>query len=221
MSNNATKYTEEEMNAMRISAMLQGMNPDDIQNQLANAFEDEEDFDIEIIDEEKPKKKRKSTSKIDKVGSEKQEFTTKLTTIPELPEFENVKRNLSIPVTLNSHDIHYKEQYWGIPTRTLNYMLEIVKIPKVAKDISNIMNASSEEERNKAVAGEVRYFKIVNYDENVPYTARELGYIKLSRDKQGRLKARTHLLHTALTQNRINEGTMSKQLASKTQELIS
>ena len=197
------KYTEEEMQAMKVMAMLQGVDPSTIQN------EEVEDIEIEIEDE-KPKK-RKAKAKEVTVGSENQVFTTKQRFIEDREEFAKLKKQIDMHINFNEHDIHYKEQYWGIPERTVLYHLELVKLPKVAQDISNLMNDNSLEEREKADKGLVRYYKVVTY-ENVVSKIREIGYVKVE-NKNGRMSCTIKVLGTTLKQCNANPDRVKKTIS--------
>jgi hypothetical protein len=191
---------------------------------LATKYEDtyeDDDFELEIVDEDdaKPKKGRK--------GKKKEHDSTATVTgmstmrkITEAEQFKGLKRDLTMSATLSSHEIHYKEQYWPVPTRVIDYLIEIVENPKVAKDISDMMNNKSEAERKKAEDGEVRYFKIINYDINIPYRARELGYIKVYKDNSDKLKTRIHLLDDMLKLNNIDYNKTLKLVEKKAAEII-
>lgn len=209
------KYTKEELNAMRINAMLQGIDPSTITNE---PIEDTEDFEIEIVDEEKPKKKKKAKSKSLPIGSENQTFTTTQQFIEEREEFKGLRTSIDFNITYNEHDIHYKEQYWGIPERTVKYSIELVKIPKVAKDISDLMNNNSPVERDKAEKGLVRYYKVVTY-ENVVHKIKEVGYIKVVNNK-GKFAGTVKVLGNILKSSNANPEKVTKNLMKVLNDII-
>lgn len=188
------KMTKEEENAMKIQAMLQGISFEDLleANMLA---EDDDDIEIEIEDEEKPKRKsRKKESKSTPVA---QHF------VPELEQFAKLNRGLKLNVNYNEHDIHYKEQLWNIPTRTIEYEIELVRNIKIAKDMANMFNHGSDEERKKAEEGIVRYFKVINHEENVYHKIREIAYIKVVEDN-GKFRTQLYVKSKLLKENNAN-----------------
>lgn len=186
------KYTKEELAAMKVRAMLQGIDPSTITNEILDS--DEDDIDIEI-ENEKPRKRRKASDKESSINT--------VVEIEELEQFSCLKRNLVIPINFLRHDIPYKEQLWGVPERVVNYNIEIVKNPKIARDISNKMNGNSVEEAEKATKGLVRYFKIITYD-TVPFKAKEIGYIKVFVDNNNKIKTKVKISKTQMKENNIN-----------------
>ena len=182
----AKKLSKEERAAMQVQAMLQGISLDEMLERVE--LEDEPD-DIEIVieDEKKGKKKAKrKTAKEEKIGSENQVFTTKQSYVPEEECFKRVNRDLHMNVTYDKHDIPYKEQFWPVPERTVEYHLEMINMPKKAKDISDLMNKGSAEERKLAEDGKVRYMMLVNHDENVSHKIREIAYVRVA-ENNGKL----------------------------------
>lgn len=215
-------YSREDVAAFDLFARLQGIDP----SQLATDTETLEepagiDYDIEFEDEPK-KKTRGSKSK----GSGKSRSTKPKAeprpavryTVPELEEYAKLNRGIQIEVTQKSHDIKYKEQSWGIPVRHIKYNIEIINQIKVAKDMSDKFNAKSEEERQKAEQGLVRYFKIVSY-ENIPYRSREIGYIKVE-FKNGKMEMKTLLAKTAMKENNIDPDKVAKTIKSIRSQLL-
>ena len=195
------KYTEEEINAMRINAMLQGLDPSTIMNEEL----EEDDIEIEIEDE-KPKKKKKNSEPLVILPS----------TIEMKPAFEKLAKGGKLNVTYNGHDIHYKEQLWGIDTRIVEYQIELVNIQKVARDCVEKFHGNSAEFKEKANNGDVRYMKVICYLDNIPYRAREIAWIEIV-SVNNKLKSKVHIDKVQLKQNNINpeklEKSISKELA--------
>lgn len=210
------KYTNEELNAMRINALLSGVDPSTIQNVSAD---EEDDFEIEIVDEPSTTTKTKRRKTKQEKSSSATDFTTKTSYIDELDAYKNIKRNAVLPVKFGQHDIHYKEQLWNIPTRTVIYNLEVVKMPKVAKDISDIMNSKSDDEREKASSGQVRYIKLVTY-ESIPHAVSVLGYGKIFTDKDGKLKTRVYVDKKTVSNCTVNYDTLVREFKTKMQEVV-
>ena len=192
------KYTQEELNAMKINALLQGLNPEDIQNEPV-----EDDFEIEIEDE-KPKKSSKAKK-------EEKPSNNGLHLVPNLDEYSKLNTGLSMNVTFNEHDIPYKEQLWGIPSRTLVYTLELVKQCKKAKDIARDISKNSAEEIKKADLGQVRYFRLVCHDENILNVIREIAYVRVE-SISGKLKTKIFVNNKLLKENNANPERVKKNL---------
>lgn len=190
------KMTKEEENAMRIQAMLQGLSFDELL--AANISSEDVDDDIEIeIEDEKPKKKGRQK----KASEDKPAATQHL--VPELEQFSKLNRNLKLNITYGEHDIPYKEQLWPIPARVVEYNIEIVKNIKNAKDIADKFGKASAEERKKAEDGTVRYFRVINYEENVSHLIREVAYIKVTEDN-GKFRTQLFLKSSVLKENNAN-----------------
>ena len=190
------KMTKEEENAMRIQAMLQGLSFDELL--AANISSEDVDDDIEIeIEDEKPKKKGRQK----KASEDKPVATQHL--VPELEQFSKLNRNLKLNITYGEHDIPYKEQLWPIPARVVEYNIEIVKNIKNAKDIADKFGKASAEERKKAEDGTVRYFRVINYEENVSHLIREVAYIKVTEDN-GKFRTQLFLKSSVLKENNAN-----------------
>lgn len=190
------KMTKEEENAMKIQAMLQGISFEELVGASLSS-EDDEDDDIEIeIEDEKPKKKGKGKKKEDKPVAV-QHF------VPELEQFSKLNRGLKINVNYHEHDIPYKEQLWHIDARVIEYNIEIVRNPKIAKDVADMFSKGSAEERKKAEDGIVRYFRVINYEENVSHKIREIAYIKVV-EVNGKFRTQLYVKSKILKENNAN-----------------
>lgn len=207
------KMTKEEENAMKIQAMLQGVPFEELANTYLSS-EDEVDDDIEIkIEDEKTKKKGKGKKKEDKPVVVQH-------LVPELEQYAKLNRGIKLNVNYNEHDIHYKEQLWNIPSRIVEYNVELVRNPKVAKDIADMFSKGSAEERKKAEEGIVRYFRVINYEENVYHKIREIAYIRVAEDSG---KLRTHLIVKSkiLKENNANPEKVKNNLNKLTKSIAS
>ena len=187
------KYTEEEMNAMKIQALLQGIDPSTIQNE-------------EITVEEEPKTKKPAKKRVPKVkdkviGSENQVFTTTQKFVPELEIYSRLKHSLPLMVSYHEHDIHYKDQFWNIPQRSVRYEIELVKAPRVARDIA-MMITKSEVEVAKADEGLVRYYKVVSY-ESILHKIKEIAYVRVEY-KNGKFITNTFIKSKLLKESNAN-----------------
>lgn len=198
------KLTKEEENAMKIQAMLQGISFEELVGASLSP-EDDEDDDIEIeIEDEKPKKKSKGKKKEDKPVVV-QQF------VPELEQFSKLNRGLKINVNYNEHDIPYKEQLWHIDSRVIQYNIEIVRNPKIAKDVADVFSNGSAEERKKAKDGIVRYFRVINYEENVSHKIREIAYIKVV-EANGKFITQFYVKSKILKENNANPDKVKNNL---------
>jgi hypothetical protein len=210
------KMTKEEKAALRVQAMLQGVSFEELVDSLSS--EDTEDAtDIEIVTDEdvtETKKKGKGTHKKSAkdvpIGSEKQTFTTQQHFVPELDKFAKLNRDLKMSVVYSDHDIPYKEQLWAIPARTVDYLLEIVKSPKIASDVAAKFGGT-ETDKQKAQDGEVRYFRLINYENNVSYKIKEVGYVKVDVTAQG-FRTTVKVMSDVLKENHANPAKVKKNL---------
>lgn len=218
MGNNEVNLTNEEMSAMLVSQMLMKSKEDEKeaeeqerQAEIDNMMEALACITLEDIEEKKPAKRGGRRKK-------KAETPKASIYITEKPEFASLNRDVKMNVTFKQHDIPYKEQLWGIDSRMVPYMLEVVKMPKVAKDISDIMNNNSVSERALAAEGDVRYIKVVTY-EVVPYRARELAFIRVASNPQGKLSTKTYVLKDALKENNVDIDLFEKRLEKAVKQL--
>lgn len=204
--------SKEELNAMKIQSMLQGISVEEIMTQQLNNEDDNEEIEIEIEEEEK-KPKKKSAKK-------KDELTTKQQYIPELDVFKKIaNNNITVNINYHEHDIKYKEQLWPVPERTIQYQLSMIRIPKVACDVAQVFKSNSAEELEKAQNGKVRYLKIVNFEESVSHLIREVGYIRVE-EINGKLSTQLFVKTQVLKNNNANPEKVKKNLTKAMKELV-
>ena len=217
---NEVNLTNEEMSAMLVSQMLMksqsGASEETSAEQERQAEIDDmmaalDGLTIEDLAEKKKTKKGGRRKK-------KAETPKASIYITEKPEFASLNRDVKMNVTFKQHDIPYKEQLWGIDSRSVPYLLEIVKMPKVAKDISDIMNNNSASERALAAKGNVRYIKVVTY-EVVPYRARELAFVRVASNPQGKLTTKTYVNKNVLKENNVDVDLFEKRLEKAVKQL--
>jgi len=206
-------YTREELEAMRISAMLRGVDLASISSQMA----DDDDFDIEIVADEPKKKSRKAKKAENK---------------PRVPasiqfksQFDRVPKDLFENVLISAHDIPYKEQAWPIPSRTVRYDFDILKgSGQVKRKIEdnfkhlNIKNRTMQQEIDDATNGNVMYLSITTH-ENVHIKLVEIGLIRLE-ENNGKLVASTYVDTTKLKDCHINADKVEKNIKAKVKENI-
>lgn len=182
--------------AMNLYAKLQGLD--------TSTTNTDTEIDIEVEFEDNTKEKKKSTKK-KQVEQPKRDYR-----VPDLEKFSQLKRDKTIEVQQVQHDIHYKEQIWGIPSRMITYNLEVVSNQKNAKDIAALFKRNTAQDVQDAETGEVRYIKIVSY-ENIPYRSREIGYIMVT-ENNGVLSGYTLLKSKQMKENNINSDRVKKQI---------
>lgn len=182
--------------AMNLYAKLQGID--------ANKVNSKEDIEIEVEFENETKNKKKTTKK------KQVEQPIRDCRVPDLDKFSKLKRGMTIEVQQVSHDIHYKEQIWGIPSRMIKYNLEVVSNRKNAKDIAELFKRNTAQDIQDAETGEVRYIRIISY-ENIPYRSRELGYIRVT-ENNGVLEGHAVLKNKQMKENNINAEKVKKQI---------
>lgn len=218
--------TKEELLALQLNSLINGVNLEQIS---LNSQDTEQDTDLDLDNLEfdfEPKKKKEKTTKTKKSTSEKKTKAKKekepemkfSKEVPMLNVFKQIKNNMEVEITYNEHDIHYKEQLWGIPERKVKYVIKPAVLIKSAKDISNIMNHNSEEERKKAEEGLVRYYSVVTY-ENVLHKLYEIGYVRI-RCEENKLKATVLVKSQLLKDNNANPDKVRKQIVRKVQQMM-
>ena len=208
------KYSKQEMEAMKVQALLAGLDPSTIQNEEVELDNKIDEAYEEACKEAVSKKKKNSTSK-----KKEEAPIIKERVIEMRPEFERLRKDLTMNVIFNQHDIHYKEQFWPIPVVDRTYNVELVKIPKQARDIAEMLSKADTREMERAYKGLVRYFKLVCYG-TVPYRARELGYIRVS-VKDGKLISQAFPLLKVAAANNISVEKLKKDINKKAIEVIS
>ena len=203
------KMTESELDAMRVNALINGT---DLSNMSIN-----DDFDIDIIDD-KPKKKTRAKKQA--------QAPKKMDEIPLLDKYRKLK-NGRINVKFNQHDIHYKDQLWDIPPRTVEYQIELVKIPKIAADISQkfytksikVFDKANAGAAAKARAGEVRYYAVRTY-ESVLSSLVTIAYAKVNTNDKGNFEHRLCIEKEALSKSNANVNKFTKSLDNTMKSLL-
>ena len=200
--------TKEVSDALKIQAMMQGMTIEDLARQMF----DEEEIIIEVDDDTK-KEKKKSTSK----KSEQKNKKPEIIYIEEKEQFSCLKVPKAVDVVFNGHNIEYKNQLWDISVRKVEYHTEVVKIPKRAKDLAEMFTPNSEEEKNRAANGDVRYIKLTSYSEALDFRIRDAGYAKVW-ENNGKLRFKI-MLNKELKNHRANVDSVRKDFEDAMREL--
>lgn len=197
--------SKEAENALKVQAMISGMTVEELAKQMYET--DEIEFEIE----DEPKKDKKT-----RVKKEKEYHAPR--TIEDRPEFSVLNVRKKVGVLFNEHNIGYKEQSWPIPSRVVEYETELVKSPKIAKDLAEMFCPKDESEKEKADSGETRYIKLVSYAESVSFRVREVGYAKVW-NSNGKLRYKI-MLNKELKNNNINPDTVRSKFSDALNELI-
>ena len=193
--------SKEEEAALRIQSMLQGVSLEELARE-SFGVDDDDDFDI-VIEDEEPKKKKGTRKK-------SEPHVAKLHVVPELDKYARLRRNLTMDVSFGAHDIPYKEQLWAIPSRVITYNLELVKSTMESKRSAERFS-KDKGEIERADNGEVRYYRLVNYENNVPYTIKCLAYVRVE-EKNGKMLTRTIVEKELLKKNHANADKVTKNL---------
>ena len=123
-------------------------------------------------------------------------------------------------VTVEQHDIKYKEQYWKIPERTIEYCVEL--ITDTAKNIA-ASKATHEEDKNGlyeelARFGVMRYYRVYTL-ENVAKNLTTLGYISVYEDN-GKVNTNVYLPVEKLKKERVNTKKVNNDLNKLINRLV-
>lgn len=209
------KISKTELNSLKVQAMLAGMQVEELMRSYGMVPSDEE-VELDIEDDEAPIKKDKKTKKAKTAEVDVDDAPKKdLYKVPELPQFEKLNRELTLNVNYAAHDIKYKEQYWGIPARTVEYSVAIVKNKKTAADIAKLFAKKSDVEiaKTEAENGETRYFTVVYYGESIPKNVREIAYIKVT-EQCGKYHTQMYIKSKALKESHANPDVVKKDISA-------
>lgn len=204
---NAENIDSQALDALRIQQMLMG----NISEDMFSDDEEEEELNI-VIEDDKPKKKTR------KKGKKQETSFKKDPVVPELDVFSTLHRRLELDVLYDQHSIPYKEQLWPVPERIITYNVMLTKREVDVKRAARMMR-DSEETINKALRGEVRYYLVVNYAENIPYKVRYIGVIRVE-DNNGKFNTKVHVEAKLLNENNSSSERVKKSLTRLTKELV-
>lgn len=194
--------TEQELAAAKINAMINGLDPEEVTNNMLVEAEQEKEKAKRQEKAQKKKEKASKSSKSSKKKEEAPEFVSEPAEVPELKFFSKLAKTIPMQVTFGEHDIPYKEQLWAIPTRTVDYKLELVSSKKLARDISDKVNGESEQHRERANKGTTRYYRLITH-ENVLHKVKEIGYVKVYRNSDN-IKYSIAVKNNLLKENNVN-----------------
>lgn len=200
--------TKEAKSALEIQAMLNGVTLEDIANEM---FDEEEEI---IIEDEEPKKKKSKKTK-----KEEEPKPVTLNNVDELDMFKKLHNSKPVTVAFNGHEVEYKNQMWPIPAREVQYKTEVIKNRKSAKDIAELFAPKSEEDKQKASDGTVRYIKLTTYTEAINFRIRNAGYAKVW-DDNGKLRFKI-LMNKELKDRNVNVESVKRDFKDVLNEIIS
>lgn len=204
---NTENIDSQALDALRIQQMLMGNLSED----MFGDDEGEEELDI-VIEDEKPKKKTRKKSKKQETSFKKDPV------VPELDMFSTLHRRLELDVLYDQHSIPYKEQLWPVPERIITYNVLLTKREVDVKRAARMMH-DNEETLNKALRGEIRYYLVVNYAENIPYKVRYIGVIRVEANN-GKFNTKVHVEAKLLNENNSSSERVKKSLTRLTKELV-
>jgi hypothetical protein len=186
-----TQLTEQEMMAARVQALIAGKDIP-TEDELMDMLEEEDKEDSKAY-KSTAKKTTKSRRKV--VEEPKPVQKPKM---ERKPIFQHLPYTVPVSVVFNNHDIKYKDQYWKIPERKVNFNIELIENPKIAKDVAIKCAPNSTDEQEKVLNGTILYYQIVTY-ESVPNGWNVLGYVRVSfSKKEGKIVTRTKLFENIL-----------------------
>lgn len=146
--------------------------------------------------------------------------TKKIIDIDKLPpcKFAKLAERSEVNIRFNEHSIHYKEQDWPIPERTVVYNIKLIKSRGMAKNISEKIYGPGAEENGDAFAGITRYYEVLTY-ENVNNDAKTLAYVQvLSND--GKPAFRILWANEIVKKYKVDKDLANKRLTNKLRKMI-
>ncbi len=228
MTNNEQQVSEEHfdeqaMQAAMVTAMLQGASVEQTE-QIKKLTE--QALQNDLFEEDEPTTDTKTRTKAKKKSTDTKENKTSVYEVPYRKIFDKLKQNEQVEISLSSHDIHYKEQLWDIPERKATYNFKLVTIQKTAVELAEKMavakGKSNKEialEKKKAELGAVRYMTIVSFD-NIPYRAKEIGYVRVYQTKSGSLGTQLLLKKESMESNNISYKKAKTQIVAVLKNII-
>lgn len=179
----------EEMEAMRINAMLHGQDVEFMCD--ASDIDEERDYyDASEFTAKELKKRKTSGKQSGKGRARKKEgraatditVTGMISTcVKTYPQYEKLY-TFPMTVSLLQHSIHWKEQDWGIPSREVEYRVELITNAGENKIIAEKFNGKNSKQAEMAYEGKVRYFKIICEADSIPARIRQIGFIQVYRE---------------------------------------
>ena len=148
-------------------------------NLLDNLGIDEDDeYYEEFTDEKELQKALKKANSVKRNKEQKRKHANKDTSIT-LPKWRyNLIEREEIYIVSMEHSIHYKEQDWLMPSRNIQYFIELVKLTGEARKIAELVTENTRLGQ-LASDGVDRWYKVVTY-ENVPQQYSRIGYVRLT-----------------------------------------
>ena len=202
----------EEMEAMRINAMLHGQDVE-FMCDIDNIDEERDYYDASEFTAKELKKRKTSEKQSGKQSgksrTKKKEgrAATDITdtgmlsaSVKTYPQYEKLY-TFPMTVSLLQHSIHYKEQDWGIPSREVEYRVELVTNAGENKIIAEKFNGKNSKQAEMAYDGKVRYFKIICAADSIPSRIRQIGFIQVYRGYESEQFKVTKLINVEACKN--------------------
>ena len=175
---------------------------------------------IQPVNNRKPKKekaeKKEKTEKKEKGEAKPRKKSTSV----ELPkkaremgireEFKNLPKSIGIKVSFSNHDIHYKEQFWNIPTRDVEYNVELMLNPALARQACIDINKADLAE--EVYDGKLMMYRVITY-ENVLSKAKQIAYIMVSADSSGKISVHQYTSATKLKELHVATERFKKEMS--------
>lgn len=199
------KITKEALEAnYLLSRILNNGAVDNSAETYEEVIPDEELDAVLEAKDEKPARKKKSSggikTTVGKGMGEKPNY---------LPDWDKAElpKSTTIDIFFPGHDIHYKEQLWPVPDRTITYTVELAKFAQAAYNCCESAGLSKDV-CNKAKSGEIRVYDIKTF-EDCKIEVKSLGCITVE-SRNGKIVKTLHLNEkgikcTSLDINRVNK----------------
>lgn len=198
-----SEISKEAVEALRIRQLLEG-------TEVKNSEK------TKVVEKEKVKAEKKKVTR--KRTTKKSEEVVRQDIIKLSDCFNNLLSKASLSVNMCGHDIHYKEQLWGIDSRNIKYEIKLITRPIEAKKAAALIYKNNEKEMQKAYNGELACYKVVT-DEIVPFNAKTIAFIGVINTDKG-LVTKVFTNAEQLKKVNINPDKLRKALEGKSKELI-
>lgn len=132
-----------------------------------------------------------------KMNKESKELREPTDIVKFTGEFKNPSKGTKFMLFSQRHDIHYKQQLWGVGERKIEYNIILVEKTGLIKNIVGKINSIGDKqgEIDKAERGDTVWYEIKTF-ETVPFDRVRAGYVKLYKDSFGKTKYTRYLSNT-------------------------
>lgn len=125
----------------------------------------------------------------------------KFETVPPF-KYAKLLNLFKMNIVFDKHEIHYKEQLWPVPLRTVEYMVELVRNPMEAYRLCEDF-MKDKEVSDKAKKGEIATY-VIRTREEVKFVATTMGVITIRNTKNNKLEASVGLNRKAISECCVN-----------------